>query len=129
MTMTGQDASALLDAFFAAIEAGDIDAVGRMCADDVAVWHNVTGTTLDKPASLDLLRFWSRSVSSMRYEITERKVFDGGVVQRHVLHGTANANGTVLAASICIVFHFRDGLITEIFEYLDPAAVSAVFDR
>jgi ketosteroid isomerase-like protein len=53
MTVTSSD---LLDAFFASIERGDIDAVGPLYADDVEVWHNVTGAALDKAASLALLR-------------------------------------------------------------------------
>ena len=32
-----------------------------------------------------------------------------------------------IEANVCIVFHVADGQITAIFEYLDAAAVSAVF--
>lgn len=117
--------SELLDRFFAAIERGDIDAVAPMYASDVSVWHNVTGSAIDKAASLDLLRFWSSRVTDMRYEVLEREVFPGGAVQRHVVHG--RARDEELRAEICIVFHVADGQITQIFEYLDPAAVSAVF--
>ena len=125
-TMT-HDPSALLDEFFAAIQAGDIDAVAPLYSDDVEVWHNVTGKALDKAASLDLLRFWCSQVTSLRYEILERRVYDGGAVQRHVVHG--NAAGATLAASIGIVFHIDGHRITRIFEYLDPASVAAVFGR
>lgn len=94
-------------------------------ADDVQVWHNVTGTAMAKAASLDLLRYWCRKVTAMRYEIVERHVYDGGAVQRHVVHG--DAAGTTIAAPICIVFVFDGGRISRIHEYLDPAAVAAVF--
>ena len=115
----------LLDRFFAAIEAGDIDAVAPMYAEDVEVWHNVTGTALDKAGSLGLLGYWASKVAGRRYEVLERAFWPGGAVQRHVVHG--DAGGTTLAAPVCIVFHFRDGCITRIFEYLDPAAVAPVF--
>ncbi len=119
------ETSALLDVFFAAIEVGDIDAVAPLYADDVEVWHNVTGTAIDKSASLDLLRYWSSKVADMRYEVLERQTFPGGAVQRHIVHG--RAGDRELDAEICIVFHVADDRITRIFEYLDPAAVSAVF--
>ena len=89
------------------------------------VWHNVTGEALDKGRSLDLLRYWCRTVTGMRYEVLERSTYDGGAVQRHIVHG--EANGSVIAANVCIVFHVLDGRITRIFEYLDPAAVAAAF--
>ena len=115
----------LLDPFFAAIERGDIDAVAPMYADDVAVWHNVSGRALDKGQSLDLLRYWTERVRNVHYEVLERHPFDGGIVQRHVVHG--DASGTPVEANVCIVFHVADGRITAIFEYLDAAAVSTVF--
>ena len=121
------DVTALLDALFAAIPRGDIDAVEQLYADDIEVWHNVTGTSMDKAANLKLLAFWSRTVTGMRYEVLERHTYDGGAMQRHVVHG--EANGSVIRAEVCIVFHVADGRITRIYEYLDPAAVAAVFDH
>lgn len=125
--MTGHERATveLLDEFFAAVQAGDLDTVASLYADVVAVWHNLTGRTQAKAENLDLLRYWSGKVTEMRYEVLERRVFEGGAVQRHMIHGTAD--GTELNVPVCIVFHLRDGLITEIFEYLDAGAVSAVF--
>jgi len=125
--MTGHDIDELLDAFFAAIERGDIDAVANFYDDDITVWHNVTGNALDKRDSLGLLRYWSRSVRAMRYEILERRTFQGGAVQRHVVHG--EAGGETIAAQVAILFHIADGQITAIYEYLDPAHVAAVFGQ
>ncbi len=115
----------LLDGFFAAITRGDIDAVAPFYTDDVEVWHNVTGVALDKDRSLALLRFWSSRVSELHYEVLERRTYEGGAVQRHVIHG--RADGTTLDAAVCIVFHFEAGRISRIYEYLDPAAVAPVF--
>jgi ketosteroid isomerase-like protein len=115
----------LLDEFFAAIQRGDIDTVSALYADDVEVWHNVTRSSLDKQGSLDLLRYWLRSVTDMRYHVLERRTFDGGAMQRHEVHGVAR--GTALQVPVCIVFHVAGGRITRIYEYLDRAAVAAVF--
>jgi ketosteroid isomerase-like protein len=115
----------LLDSVFAAIERGDIDALDRFFADDIEVWHNTTGRTLDKRASLKLLRIWSDRVRDMRYEVLERHTYEGGAFQRHVIHG--RANGATLHVPVCIVFHVDAGQITRIYEYLDPATVASVF--
>ena len=123
--MTGTASSELLDDFFAAIERGDLDAVAEAYADDVEVWHNVTGVALDKPASVDLLRYWCDRVDGRSYEVLERSEYDGGVVQRHVVRGTVD--GEPLAADVCIVFHLDGRSITRIYEYLDPASVASVF--
>jgi ketosteroid isomerase-like protein len=117
----------LLDAVFAAIERGDIDALDALFAEDVEVWHNTTDRTLDKRGSLKLLRYWTNHVRDMRYEIRERRIYDGGAFQRYVIHGTAN--DAPLRVPVCIVFHIDDGKITRIYEYLDPATVGAVFER
>ena len=76
-------------------------------------------------ANLALLDFWTSSVEGLRYEILERRAFEGGVVQRHVVHG--RARGVDLHADVCIVIHVEDDRITRIFEYLDQTAVAAVF--
>ena len=123
--MSERDTAELLDTFFAAIGRADLEVVAALYADDVEVWHNVTGEALDKARSVDLLRYWCHKVTGMRYEVLERRTYDGGAIQRHIVHG--DADGAVLAADVCIVFHVLDGRITRIFEYLDPAAVAAVF--
>jgi ketosteroid isomerase-like protein len=116
------DHDALLNEFFAAITAGDIDAVGEMYTDDVQVWHNVTDRALDREGSLTLLRYYVRTVDQRRYEILERRHWDGGAVQRHVLHGRVGE--TVMRAPVCLTFAFRDGRISAIHEYVDEQAIA-----
>ena len=113
---------ALLDEFFSAITAGDIDSVGEMYTTDVEVWHNVTDRTLDREGSLALLRYYVRTVADRRYEILARHHWDGGAVQRHVLHGRVGE--TVMRAPVCLTFAFRDGRISAIHEYVDSEAVA-----
>lgn len=116
----------LLDRFFAAIEAGDLETVRRLYAPDVEVWHNVTDLAIGRDDSLELLREVSRRVTQLRYEVLERHAWDGGAVQRHVLHGRTSAHDDV-AIHICIVFHTADGHITRIREYVDGAAAMSLF--
>ena len=116
----------LATAFFAAIERGDLDAVRDLYAPDVQIWHNVTNASQSRDENLKLLQFFTSRVSERRYEIHARDFFPGGFVQRHVLHGKV-ASGELIAAPVCIVIYVTAGKIEKIFEYLDPAAVRAVF--
>ena len=119
-------ADAVLDPFFAAIMRGDVATIEAFYAPDIQVWHNITRTTLDKTAAVDVLRRFTARVQDIRYEILDRIAQGNRVVQRHVLHG--RAPGGTLAAHVCIVFEIADGKITRIFEYLDAADIK-VFSR
>ena len=112
--------------FFAAIERRDLDAIRELYSPDVQIWHNVTGKTQTRDENLKLLRFFTGRVSDLRYEVLARDFFEGGFVQRHVLHGKV-ASGEIVTAPVCLVVHVSNGRIERLFEYLDPAAVKAVF--
>jgi uncharacterized protein len=116
------DVDGLLDAFFDAIVAGDIDTVATLYDEDVRVWHNVTDRTVDKAASLAILRYYVRTVAGRRYEVVERRQWLDGALQRHVLHGRVGEQA--IHAPVSITFAFRDGLITAINEYVDSAAIA-----
>lgn len=113
-----------LDRFFSAIEAGDLDTVAESYVDDVVVWNNLAREDSTKADNLRLLGWWHGRVDGLRYEIVERIPFDGGVVQRHVIHGSAD--GEELDVPCCIVFRIADGKITSLHEYLDQAALGGV---
>ena len=116
----------LASAFFAAIERRDLDAVRELYAPDVQVWHNVTSRTQTRAENLELLRFFTGRVSDLRYEVLARDFFEGGFVQRHVLHGKL-ASGELVAAPVCLVVYVSRGRIERLFEYLDFAAVRGAF--
>ena len=112
--------------FFAAIERGDLDAVRELYSPQVEVWHNVTGRSQTREENLALLRYFTGRVSELRYEVLAREFFEGGFVQRHILHGKLES-GDLIAAPVCLVVYVsRDG-IRRLFEYLDPAAVRGAF--
>ncbi len=121
------DDIALLDRFFAAIEAGDEGVLEACYADDVVVWNNVARAEATKAENLALLRWWHGRVEGLRYEVLERLPFDGGVVQRHVVQG--RVGDVELDVPCCIVFRIVAGRITDLREYLDQAAVSPAFAR
>lgn len=112
--------------FFSAIERGDLDAVREIYSPDVEVWHNVTGRTQTREENLGLLRYFTGRVFELRYEVLAREFFQGGFVQRHILHGRLES-GDLIAAPVCLVVHVSRGRIERLFEYLDPAAVRGAF--
>ena len=112
--------------FFRAIEQGDLAAVRELYSPSVSVWHNVTGRIQSREENLALLRFFTNRVSELRYEVLARDVFEGGFVQRHVLHGKL-ASGEVVKAPVCLVVYISEEKIYRLFEYLDPAEVQSGF--
>lgn len=55
-----------------------------------------------------------------------REFFEGGFVQRHILHGKLES-GELIAAPVCLVVHVSRRKIVRLFEYLDPATVRGAF--
>jgi ketosteroid isomerase-like protein len=113
---------ALLDRLFAAISARDADAVGELYADDVEVWNSVYGRTHDRERGIEVMREFIRRTEAIRYEVVERRHWDAGAVQRHVLH--VRVAGTEHAIDACIVFAFARDRVTRVFEYVDGRALA-----
>jgi len=124
--VAAQETEAIASALFAAIARGDLDAVRELYSPDVEIWHNVTGKAQTREENLSLLRYFTGRVSELRYEVLARELFEGGFVQRHVLHGKLES-GELIAAPVCLVVYVSRGNITRLFEYLDPASVRAAF--
>jgi ketosteroid isomerase-like protein len=112
--------------FFAAIERGDIDAVGELYAPEAEIWHNVTGKSQTRRENRALLKYFTGRVSELRYEVLAREFFERGFVQRHILHGKLES-GDLIAAPVCLVVYVSGEKIERLFEYLDPATVRGVF--
>lgn len=112
----------LLDRLFAGVGERNIDAVAEVYAQDVEVWHNVSGRTLARAQSLEVLRSFLRRAEAVRYEVLERRHWDGGAMQRHVLR--FHADGADHAIDVCITFAFADGHITRVCEYVDGRALA-----
>ncbi|MBO0677528.1 nuclear transport factor 2 family protein [Mycolicibacterium sp. S2-37] len=109
------------DRLFDAIQRSDAAAVEAMWADDVLVWHSGDRRDNERARALRVICWFIDHTTQRRYEILDRRVFDGGFVQQHVLHAVGT-NGNSIAMRVCIVIVVRgDGLIARIDEYFDPA--------
>lgn len=121
MTIAEDQIIDVADRLFAAITAGDVEAVAALWADDVAVWHQGDERDSAKARALKVIRWYVGATTYRHYEVLDRQVFGGGFVQQHVLHCTS-VGGEEVALRVCLVVKIRDdGLIRRIDEYLDPA--------
>ncbi|OHU01692.1 nuclear transport factor 2 family protein [Mycobacterium syngnathidarum] len=112
---------------FDAIARGDTDGVARLWADDVAVWHAGDSKDNDRVRALKVIDWFVNTTTERRYEVLERRFFEGGFVQQHVLHAGA-PDGTLIALRVCIVIKVgRHGLIHRIDEYFDPRDIAPLF--
>lgn len=108
----------LVAAFFAALEAGDIETLREIYAPDAVIWHN--DDLIEQPVeeNLKVLAGLHRVVSGLRYDITRRVPAPDGVLQQHVLRGTL-PNGADVELHAAMYLQVRDGRISRIEEYLD----------
>lgn len=120
-------AVALARRFFAAVQAGDLDAVEKMYAPDAVGWLNAGGVARSRDEILRVLRWMHHNVTDPRYDDVWCEATETGFVQRHVLHGTGPSGALELAA--CIVATVVDGRITRMYEYLDSAALAPLQAR
>lgn len=118
----------IAERLFAAIEAGDIDAVGRLYAPDLQVWHNTDGLIQDRDANLRTLGWVVANFGDLCYHEVRRDPTPAGFVQQHVLRATTPA-GDAMAIPACLVAAVNGGQITRIDEYLDSAQLAPLLAR
>jgi ketosteroid isomerase-like protein len=112
----------ILDRLFTAITARDVEAVAELYADDIEVWHNSSGRARDRAGGLTVMRAFLERTEAVNYVVRERRHWDGGAVQRHVLN--IRVAGAEHAIDACIVFAFERGRIARVFEYVDGRALA-----
>jgi len=114
--------------FFAAIEAGDIEAISQIYAPDALIWHNTDQVEQSVEQNLVVLRWVHAHVKGWHYEDVRRTCFPGGFVQQHMGKGTA-PSGLPVTMPACIVAKVSDGRVTRIDEYIDSVGVAALTAR
>jgi ketosteroid isomerase-like protein len=125
---THDDVLALAERFFAAIVAGDIEALEACYADDAVIWHNFDQVEQSRAENLRTLGWVIQNVTDLRYEDVRRIAFDGGFVQQHVLRGHA-PSGVPLEVPAMLRIDVRDGRVERVEEYFDTAHVAALMPR
>ena len=116
------------DRLFEAIERSDVGMIEELWNDDIAVWHSGDARDNDYRRAYAVICWFINRTSHRRYEILDRRVFEGGFVQQHILHADGR-NGTSIHMRVCIVIKVGTaGLITRIDEYFDPAEMAPLLD-
>jgi ketosteroid isomerase-like protein len=119
--------NAFADAFIGAILDNDVDHVVSMYTEDATVWHNFDEIDQTPAQNAKTLRALHRLIPGFRYEDIRRTVLPDGFWQQHVLCASA-ANGEMrIPAALRITM--RDGRISRLEEYLDPAPFAAATGR
>jgi ketosteroid isomerase-like protein len=125
--MIAETIADVADRLFGAIQNGDIAAVEQLWAPDVVVWK-VADRERDKARALRVIDWFVGATTERHYEILERKFFEGGFVQQHILHARGHTGG-LISMRVCIVIKVGDdGLISRIDEYFDPAEIAPLLE-
>jgi ketosteroid isomerase-like protein len=127
MDERGGEMRALAERFFAAIEAGDIDAVQAMYAPDAVVWHNYDDAEQTVEQNLAVLRWIAANFRGFRYEGRHCQATATGFVEQHVTRGRT-ANGTEFSFPACIVATVAGNKVARIDKYLDSRQLAALRD-
>ena len=90
--MQDTDALDVAARLFAAVEAGNVAAVGQLYATDAVIWHSHTGTTQTAEENLQVLGLVTRRLRDLRYDEVRRQRTDRGFVQQHVLRARGPAD-------------------------------------
>ena len=133
MTTTAHDdeINAFAAAFIGAILANDVDAAIAMYTDDATVWHNFDEVDQTPAQNAKTLRALHRLIPGFRYEDIRRTVLTDGFWQQHVLCADTAAGGGCgeMRIPAALRVTLRDGRISRLEEYLDPAPFAAATAR
>lgn len=122
------DASDIAERLFAAIEAGDLDAVRDLYAPDAVIWHNTDEAEQTVEQNLRVLGWVVDHLADRRYEEVRRSPTPTGFVQQHVLRCT-RGDGTRVEVPACLVVTCAGGRIVRLEEYLDSAHVGRLTSK
>lgn len=108
------------DELFRAVTAGDMDSVGRLYAEDIAVWHNYNNIVQSRAENLQLLSNIPNIFDTLNYANIRRHPIEGGIVQQHDLV-VRHKDGRDVTVHVCMILSIKEGKVTRIEEYLDIA--------
>jgi ketosteroid isomerase-like protein len=111
-------------ALFEAFEAGDEDAVRRLCTPDLRVRQN-NGAPMNLDTVLGFARAVRGVVDGFRYEEAVRSATASGFVEEHRVRGTL-PDGRALDLAVCVVADVREGRVASIREYFDGVAAAGL---
>lgn len=114
---------AAAEAYLAASNAGDVEAVAALTEPDFVVWHNHDDAEVEAAHSERAVCWLRNNVPDLAWHDVAVLPTPNGYVRRTIL--TGRAPGGPLRMHSCMVVTLSDaGRIARIDEYLDPAALA-----
>ncbi len=104
-----------------AFEAGDLAAIAALYADDVVVWHNFDQLERTREQALSSAAWVAEELEDFEVGDLWVAAVPGGFVQQCVFRARERSTGKMLVTPAMLRVHVRDGRITRIEEYTDPA--------
>jgi ketosteroid isomerase-like protein len=119
------DMLSFADEFFAAIAAGDIDAVSACYRDDVRIWHNYDDLEQGKAENLEILGGILDRWESFAYTEPRTVELEDGYLRQHVI--VASKEGRSARVPAMLRVFVEDRRIHRIEEYFDRGQLYAPF--
>lgn len=124
--LTPAEVNRITDAFYGAIEAGDINAVAASFTEDFRLWLAGGAGNQDKSGTVKIINRLISVTNDRHYDVLDRQQFDGGLVQQHLLHGTIH-DGTPFSVRVAVIMRIgAEGLFTKVDEYVDVTEMGAL---
>src|SRR5437660_840895 len=118
MSSEEKNFNALADAFFGALESGDVDGAIRCYTSDARIWHNFDQVTMTPAENAVQIRGLFDGFPTRKYLHVRRSYLPGrGLLQQHIFH-LVRTDGRVFDWPGCIVFEMKDNKITLLEEYV-----------
>ncbi|RIA37988.1 ketosteroid isomerase-like protein [Hephaestia caeni] len=119
MTDTPESMNLLADRFFTAVEAGDIDMIANIYAEDGIIWKSFDEIETTAAQSLAYLAGARGRLRDVKYKNIRRSVFAGGFVQQHRYTCIRRSDGKAFDFPACLVVTVQDNRFVRIEEYYD----------
>ncbi len=118
------DANELLDDLARRGEAGDAAGLAALCSPELRFRQNIgtVGGVAELVAMVEMLNDLGVSVA---YSDVRRIIAGDRATEQHLLTLT-RADGASVSTDVCLVVRVEDGLIAEVDEYLDGAALAGI---
>ena len=124
-----EEAYRVADALAAAIAARDVEALRRVYADDIEVWHSPTNLIQTKEENCGLLDALFKITSRLSYDEVRRHPIEGGLVEQHVLTGAFTDGQPLPGLQVSTYIYVRGNQISRIEEYFDSNTFAPVWER
>lgn len=115
-------------ALAAAFETGDVEAIAKLYAEDVVVWHNFDQLERTREQALSSAAWVAAEIEGFTVDDRWVAAVEGGYVQQCVFRGRMRSTGEVLEMPSMLRVHVSEGQVTRIAEYADSGAGGNVPD-